>query len=100
MDTDVQAAILRVLAQFPKVHIAYLFGSAARNCLTSTSDVDIAVAADTRLPLETRLALAAQMAQALHREVDLIKLLWFDQSDMMPYRRRILAERRRRFVHG
>src|SRR5215510_10198278 len=132
MDTDVQAAILRVLAQFPKVHIAYLFGSAARNCLTSTSDVDIAVAADTRLPLETRLALAARMAQALHREVDLIDLqdvtgeilqqslcrgtkllqkdarvhadlikrLWFDQSDMMPYRRRILAERRRRFVHG
>ena len=25
--------------------------------------------------------------------------LWFDQADMMPYRRRILAERRRRFLN-
>src|SRR5262245_37791138 len=132
MDTGVQTAILRVLAQFPQVQIAYLFGSAVGNRLTSTSNIEIAVAADTRLPLETRLALAAQMTQALHREVDLIDLqdvtgeilqqslcrgtkllqkdprvhadlikrLWFDQSDMMPYRRRILAERRGRFVHG
>jgi predicted nucleotidyltransferase len=132
MDTCVQRAILRVLVQFPQVHIAYLFGSAVGNRLTSTSDIDIAVVADTRLPLETRLTLAAQMAQALHREVDLIDLqdvtgeilqhslcqgtkllqkdtrvhadlikrLWFDQSDMMPYRRRLLAERRKRFVHG
>ena len=74
MDTCEQTAILRVLAQFPQVHIAYLFGSAVGNRLTSTSDIDIAVAADTRLPLETRLALAAQMAQALRREVDLIDL--------------------------
>jgi len=57
-----------------KKHHAYLFGSAVGNRLTSTSDVDFAVAADTRLPLETRLALAAQMAQALRREVDLIDL--------------------------
>ena len=74
MDTCVQTAILHVLAQFPQVHIAYLFGSAVRHRLTSTSDIDIAVAADTKLPLETRLALAAQLAQALHREVDLIDL--------------------------
>ena len=132
MATRVQTAILHVLAQFPQVHIAYLFGSAVRQQLTSTSDIDVAVAAATKLPLETRLAIATQLAQALHREVDLIDLqdvtgeilqqslcrgtkllqkdtrvhaelikrLWFDQSDMMPYRRRILAERRRRFVHG
>ena len=126
MDTCVQTVILHVLAQFPQVHIAYLFGSAVRHRLSSTSDIDIAVAADTKLPLDT------QLAQALHREVDLIDLqdvtgeilqqslcrgtkllqkdtrvhadlikrLWFDQTDMMPYRRRILAERRERFVHG
>ena len=29
----------------------------------------------------------------------LIQRLWFDQADMMPYRRRILAERRRRFLN-
>jgi len=100
--------------------------------LTDRSDIDVAVAAETRLPLETRLAMAIQLSKALHREVDLIDLqdvageilqqslchgtnllqkdaglyarliqrLWFDQADMMPYRRRILAERRRRFLDG
>ncbi len=127
-----KTAILHVLEQFPEVQIAYLFGSAARGQLTSRSDIDVAVAAETRLPLETRLAMAVQLSKALHREVDLIDLqevtgeilqqslcqgvkllqkdaglyarlmqrLWFDQADMMPYRRRILAERRRRFLHG
>ena len=132
MDQGVKTAILHVLEQFPEVQSAYLFGSAARGQLTSRSDIDVAVAAETRLPLETHLAIAVQLAKALHREVDLIDLqdvageilqqslcqgvkllqkdaglyarliqrLWFDQADMMPYRRRILAERRRRFLDG
>jgi predicted nucleotidyltransferase len=132
VDQDVKTAILHVLEQFPEVKLAFLFGSAAYGQLTSTSDIDVAVAADTKLPLEIRLAMAVQLSRALHREVDLIDLqnvtgeilqqslcqgiqllqkdaglyarliqrLWFDQADMMPYRRRILAERRRRFLHG
>ena len=132
MDQGVKMAILHVLEQFPEVQIAYLFGSAARGRLTSRSDIDVGVAAETKLPLETRLAMAVQLSKALHREVDLIDLqdvageilqqslcqginllqkdaglyarliqrLWFDQADMMPYRRRILAERRGRFLDG
>jgi predicted nucleotidyltransferase len=127
-----KTAILHVLEQFPEVKLAYLFGSAAREQLTCSSDIDVAVAAETKLPLETRLAMALELSKALHREVDLIDLqdvageilqqslcqgikllqkdaglsarliqrLWFDQADMMPYRRRILAERRGRFLHG
>lgn len=132
MDQGVQTAILHILEQFPEVKLAFVFGSAARGRLTSMSDIDVAVAAETRLPLETRLAMAAQLSKALHRDIDLIDLqdvtgeilqqslcqgtnllhqdaglyarlvqrLWFDQADMMPYRRRILAERRRRFLDG
>jgi predicted nucleotidyltransferase len=132
MDQRVKTAILCVLEQFPEVKLAYVFGSAARDCLTSMSDIDVAVAAETKLPLETRLTMAMQLSKALHREVDLIDLqevtgeilqqslcqgtnllqqdaglyarlirrLWFDQADVMPYRRRILAERRRRFLDG
>ena len=106
-----------------------MFGSAARDRVTETSDIDVAVAADTRLSLDTRLELAAQFSQAVRRDVDLIDLqdvsgiilqqslcrgevvlqqdsglhaqlikrLWFNQADMMPYTRRILAERRKRF---
>ena len=72
MDTRVKTTVLHVLEQFPQVKIAYLFGSAAREQLTSTSDIDVAIAADTKLPLETRLAIATQLSKALHREVDLI----------------------------
>jgi predicted nucleotidyltransferase len=132
VDQGVKTVILHVLEQFPEVKLAYMFGSAARDRLTSTSDIDVAVAAETKLPLETRLAMAMQLSKALHREVDLIDLqevtgeilqqslcqsiqllqkdaglyahliqrLWFDQADLMPYRRRILAERRRRFLRG
>ena len=132
MDQRVKTTILHVLEQFPEVKSAYLFGSAARGQLTSRSDIDVAVAAETKLPLQTRLAIAVQLSKAPHREVDLIDLqevtgeilqqslcqginllqkdaglyarliqrLWFDQADMMPYRRRILAERRRRFLDG
>jgi predicted nucleotidyltransferase len=127
-----KTTILHVLEQFPEVKTAYVFGSAAREQLTDRSDIDVAVAAETKLPLETRLTMALQLSKALHREVDLVDLqdvageilqqslcqglkllqkdaglharliqrLWFDQADLMPYRRRILAERRRRFLHG
>ncbi len=132
MDASIQTTIQHVLEQFPQVKIAYLFGSAARKQLTDASDIDVAVAAETRLSLATRLDIATQLAKALHREVDLIDLqavtgeilqqslcqglnllqkdatlhaqlikrLWFDQADMMPHRRRILAERRRQFLYG
>ena len=131
MDQRLKTAILHVLEQFPEVKLAYVFGSAARGQLTSESDIDVAVAAETKLPLRTRLAIATQLSKALHREVDLVDLqdvageilqqslcqgikllqkdaglsarliqrLWFDQADLMPYRRRILAERRKRFLH-
>jgi predicted nucleotidyltransferase len=132
LEKSIKTAILHVLEQFPQVKIAYLFGSAAHGQLTGMSDIDVAVAAETKLPLESRLTLATEISKALHREVDLIDLqdvageilqqslcqgtnllqkdaslharlikrLWFDQADLMPYRRRILAERRSRFLHG
>jgi predicted nucleotidyltransferase len=128
----VSTAIRNVLEQYPQIKIATVFGSAARDQLTEGSDIDVAVAAETPLPLAIRLDLATKLSQALQREVDLIDLqdvsgfilqqslcqgkiilqkdpvlparlikrLWFNQADMIPYTRRILAERRRRFLHG
>jgi predicted nucleotidyltransferase len=58
MERRVKAIVLHVLAQFPQVQIAYLFGSAARAQFTSSSDIDVAAAADIKLPLDTRLAIA------------------------------------------
>ncbi len=132
MRNGVSTTVRNVLEQYPQIKIAYLFGSAALEQLTEGSDVDVAVAADTTLSIETRLDLVTRRSQALRRENDLIDLqdtsgvmrqqslgqgklvrqtdpalharlitrLWFNQADMMPYTRRILAERRRRFLHG
>jgi predicted nucleotidyltransferase len=129
---EVRAAIQNVLGQYPQIKIAYVFGSAARDHMTEASDIDVAVAANTRLSLQTRLELAAQLSQAVRRDVDLIDLqdvsgtilqqslcrgepilqqdsgllarlikrLWFNQADMMPYTRRIMAERRKRFLYA
>ncbi|ETW98767.1 MAG: hypothetical protein ETSY1_17445 [Candidatus Entotheonella factor] len=131
MAIDLDTEIRCVLEGYPKIQLATLFGSAARNQLTDHSDIDIAVASQTALLLDMRIELANRLTQALHREVDLvdlqsvsgtilaqslchgrmilkkdavlyaelIKRLWFNQADMMPYTRRILAERRRRFLH-
>ena len=131
MGADLDTEIRHVLEDYPQIQLATLFGSAARNQLTDHSDIDIAVASQTALSLDTRLELTDRLTQALHREVDLvdlqsvsgtilaqslchsrvilkkdvvlyadlIKRLWFNQADMMPYTRRILAERRRRFLH-
>lgn len=132
MQQDIREKILQVLAAFPTIKIAYIFGSAAHDRLTSHSDVDVAVAADTKLSLGIRIELITQLSQALHREVDLVDLqdvtgeilqqslchgvnilqkdtalhaqlltrLWFHEADMMPYIRRILAERRKQFLYG
>lgn len=132
MQQEIQEKILQVLGAFPAIKIAYVFGSAARDRLTSRSDVDVAVAADTRLSMQTRIELITQLSQALHREVDVVDLqavngeivqqslchgvpilrqdtalhaqilsrMWFHEADMMPYIRRILAERRQRFFYG
>lgn len=131
MVVDLDMEIRHVLEDYPQIQFATLFGSAARDQLTDRSDIDVAVAAQTALSLDTRIELADRLTQALHREVDLIDLqavsgtileqslchgrlvlkkdpilyaelikrLWFNQADMMPYTRRILAERRRRFLY-
>lgn len=62
--------IRRVLASFPGVRLALLFGSYARGVATSESDVDVAVLArDVDL-----LSLGAALSLAVDREVDVIDL--------------------------
>jgi len=54
--------------------LVYLFGSAARDQLTPTSDVDIATLSRTPLPPEPAFLLSQEIAKTLGREVDLISL--------------------------
>jgi len=114
-----------VLAGFPAVVLAVLFGSIALGRQRPDSDLDIAVAARQALTAAEKMALIEALAERTGRCVDLIDLKvvaepllgqivrhgrrllgsdgaygqlisrhLFEQADFMPYRSRVLAERR------
>jgi predicted nucleotidyltransferase len=71
MSAEAMAArIRRVLARHTDIKLALLFGSHARGTAGPASDVDVAVTAGA----SDCLALAAELAEALEREVDVLPL--------------------------
>lgn len=125
--TDAQ--LLSVLAQFPYVVQAIVFGSVAQGTAHPESDLDMAVAAKQALTQAQKMEIVAALAQATGRPVDLIDLNGvtepllgqilrhgrrllggdaayaglisrhvFAQADFVPYRNRVLAERRAAWI--
>jgi predicted nucleotidyltransferase len=117
--------LVDVLARFPSLVLAVLFGSVAVGRQRPDSDLDIAVAAREALTADEKMTLIAALAERTGRPVDLIDLKvvaepllgqilrhgrrllgsdraygqlisrhLFEQADFMPYRSRVLAERR------
>lgn len=124
-DQAVEAQLKKVLAHFPDITLALLFGSVAAGRQRADSDLDIAVAAKQALTAQEKMALVSAFAEQTGRPVDLIDLHMvsepllgqivrhgkrilgsdtlygslisrhlFEQADFMPYRSRLLAERR------
>ena len=121
-------AIIEVLNRFPQVHLAILFGSCASGNATAASDVDLAVQADRPLDADLKIRLIEEVAEQLGRPVDLIDLRTagepllgevlkgrrllgsdtrlaglltrhlLDAADFLPYRERILSERRKQWT--
>lgn len=54
--------------------IALVFGSVARGCARSDSDLDIAVATDRALTAAEKISLIAQLAEISGRAIDLVDL--------------------------
>lgn len=137
LDTDVSHGsgtrmddLLReVLARFPGLVLALVFGSVAQGRQRSDSDLDIAVAANQALTAAEKMAIIEALAERIGRPVDLIDLKvvaepllgqivrhgrrllgsdaaygqlisrhLFEQADFMPYRTRVLAERRAAWI--
>ncbi len=124
------ADLQEVLARFPMLEMALVFGSVAQGRARMDSDLDIAVSAGQRvLTLDERRALIEALAERTGRPVDLIDLQvvgepllgqilrhgqrllgsdgayahllsrhLFEQADFMPYRTRLLAERRTAWI--
>ena len=125
----VSAQVRGVIARFPMVELALLFGSVATGRQRPESDLDIAIAAKHRLTADEKMGIIASLAEATGRPIDLVDLRqagepllgqilthgwrlmgsdlayapWItrhvlNQADFLPYRNRILAERRAAWI--
>jgi predicted nucleotidyltransferase len=122
------AALQDLLSQHAKVRLAILFGSCATGTAKPDSYLDLAVLADRPIDTEVRLRLIEDLAERFGRPVDLIDLRTvgepllgeilkgrrilgddtayarlitrhlLDAADFLPYRERILAERRKQWT--
>src|ERR1035437_3004023 len=126
---DIDARLRDVLAGFPTLVLALLFGSVAQGRQRADSDLDIAVAAKRALTVTEKMTLIEALAECTGRPIDLIDLKvvaelllgqivrhgrrllgsdtaygqlisrhLFEQADFMPYRTRLLAERRAAWI--
>lgn len=125
---SVIAGIRSVLERNPNVRLAMLFGSLATGRDRPDSDVDVAILADRPLSAELKAEWIGALSAAIGRPVDLVDLRtagepllgqvlkgrrlvgdaalhgeWIarhlvEQADFLPYRRRILMERRRAWI--
>ena len=118
-----------VLAGFPELILALVFGSVAKGLQRIDSDLDIAVVAKQALTADEKIVIISALAEKTRRPVDLVDLKvvgepllgqivqhgrrllgsdgeygrlisrhLFEQADFMPYRNRILAERRAEWI--
>jgi predicted nucleotidyltransferase len=127
---DIEQKVGEVLARYPEVTLAILFGSLAAGRAHPNSDLDLAVLATTPLSAQARINMIGDLALAFGRPVDLIDLsrthcpllqqiltrgrlilckdrseyaevirrMVYEEADVMPYYRRILAARRKTWI--
>jgi predicted nucleotidyltransferase len=118
-----------ILANYPQIELAILFGSLAHGQATPQSDLDLAVQADKPLDVDLKMALIGDLAEAFGRPVDLVDLRTAgeplmgqifkgrrilgsttaygkllakhlrDVADFLPYRERILKQRRDAWIN-
>lgn len=118
-----------ILANYPQIELAILFGSLANGQATPQSDLDLAVQADKPLDVDLKMALIGDLAEAFGRPVDLVDLRTAgeplmgqifkgrrilgsttaygkllakhlrDVADFLPYRERILKQRRDAWIN-
>ena len=127
--TGFDASLREVLARFPMLVLAIVFGSVAKGQPRADSDLDIAVAAHQALTANQKIDIISALATRTGRPIDLIDLKvvaepllgqivrhgrrlfgsdtaygqlisrhLFEQADFMPYRTRLLAERRAAWI--
>ena len=71
---DIDTLLREVLARFPALVLALVFGSVAQGRQRADSDLDIAVAANRALTATEKMDIIAALAEQTGRPVDLIDL--------------------------
>ncbi|MDF0666739.1 MAG: nucleotidyltransferase domain-containing protein [Nitrospira sp.] len=92
---DLDRKIESVMAHYPSVVLAILFGSMAKSRARNDSDLDIAIASSTPLTPQTHIAIIEDLALTIGRPVDLIDL---DRTHN-PLLQQILTKGRRVLCH-
>ena len=88
MDDELRA----LLAGFPQVELAVLFGSLAQGHSRPGSDIDIAVAAHQTLSATETIALVEALAECTGRPVDLVDNAWVEGIAAIDRKLRLLLE--------
>ena len=130
MPSSLDQDIRDVLQKYPDIELAILFGSLANGRATLQSDIDLGVQADRRLDTAFKMTLIGDLAKAFGRPVDLVDMRTAgeplmgqifkgrrilgsdttygillarhlrDVADFLPYRSRILKERREAWINS
>ena len=66
--------IIELIQARPEVQLVILYGSSVRGEPNIQSDVDLALAGEKIIPAEVMSGLNIELAEALHREVDLVDM--------------------------
>ncbi len=77
LESDSQEYIDKILAvtdDYPEILFCSAYGSIAHNKLTADSDIDIAVAGNSPIPLEKLSELSIRLSDVCRREIDLVDL--------------------------
>ncbi len=73
-DTELASNIRIFFNAIPEVRVVILFGSGAHGRLTATSDIDVAVAADSPIGSREKIRMAGELSSLLGCNVDLVDL--------------------------
>ena len=74
MTDSILRKIKKVLLGFPELGLAIIYGSFATGNEKATSDIDIAIAANSKISIEELVKVQTQLSNATSREIDLIDL--------------------------
>lgn len=72
--SSLETQLVRLLARYPEFKLAILFGSQASGKVSSESDIDLALLAETAISSELKLELMQSIGAALGRPVDIVDL--------------------------